>query len=305
MDDFKKDGERRAREARYPARLFLREQSYARDAAEGLLPVHSAIFQIYQADCPDPSVCDAINAHHWRSPLRALACRIAAHSDRWNNAALAEELISGHTQGGGHTQEPHLAFVPLPSLSMTGKADGRVRRFALLGYAASEKVSAAVSIYRTLAASLDGEELRRGYRLQLIEDPRRDKVWPLYTRASHIWVTATPLALARGYKVSSRAPDGTPLSSNERHLRRQAEWAKLIRASLRDVRLPADLVESCQIQLTPSPLLASTERSERYRVKQETIPVLHARLEFIRPVRGPLLIGDRRYFGLGLCLPTG
>ena len=98
--------------------------------------------------------------------------------------------------------------------------------------------------------------------------------------------------------------DGTPLSSIERHLRRHVEWTKLVRSSLRDIRLPADLVESCQIQLTASPLLSATERAECYRPKGENAPFLHAKIEFSRPVRGPLLVGDRRYFGLGLFVPA-
>src|ERR1035441_9831401 len=75
MAEFQKAGERHARESKRPARLFLREQSYAREAAEGLLPVHVAVFQILRdSGNPDqlPEVCDAINAHRWRSPLRAL-----------------------------------------------------------------------------------------------------------------------------------------------------------------------------------------------------------------------------------------
>jgi len=304
MDEFQKANQRRAREAKPPARLLLREQSYVRDAAEGLLPVHIAVFQIYEDDNPDAVVCDAINAHRWRSPLRALACKIAKQSYRWNNPVLADELISGHVAGGGHTQQPHLSFVPLPSLSLSGKADGRVRRFALLGYTASNLAKDAVSIYRTLAASLDGEEIEPSFRLQLVDDMRHDKVWSLYTRASRVWVTATPLAIARNYKVPTHAPDGTTLSSNERHLRRHSEWIKLVRASLRDIRIPDDLAYSCEIQLTPSPLLAAAERAERYRPKEERIPFLHARIEFSRPVRGPLLVGDRRYFGLGLFVPV-
>jgi CRISPR-associated protein Csb2 len=304
MDNFKKASGRRAREARNPARLFLHEQRYVRDAAQGLLPVHVAVFQIYQGDNPDALVCDAINAHRWRSPLRAVACSIAAQHHRWNHPALAEEIISGHVTGGGRTQQPHLAFVPLPSLSQSGKADGRVRRFALLGYAAADKKNDSKSIYSTLVANLDGEELEPGYRLQLIENESRDKVWLHYTRASRVWVTATPLAVARGYKVPTRAPDGTPISSNERHLRRLAEWTQLVRASLRHIHLPADLVDSCFIHLTASALLRATERAERYRPRDETIPFMHARIEFQRPVRGPLLVGDRRYQGLGLFVPV-
>jgi len=306
MAEFQKAGERHARESKRPARLFLHEQSYSRDAAEGLLPVHVAVFQIIRyAGNPDQlaEVCDAINAHRWRSPLRALACKVAKEPDRWNDPALADEIISGHVAGGGRIKQPHLAFVPLPSLSLHGKADGRVRRFALLGYAAKEIAIQAASIYRTLAASLDGEEVEPGFLLQLIDEPRKDKVWPLYTRASHCWASVTPLAIGRGYKVPTHAPDGTPLSSNERHIRRLAEWNLLVRASLRHIRVPADLVDSCQIQLTPSPLLSATERAERYRAKDERAPFVHARIEFSRPVRGPLLVGDRRYVGLGLFLP--
>jgi CRISPR-associated protein Csb2 len=308
MAEFQKAGERHARESKRPARLFLREQSYAREAAEGLLPVHVAVFQILRdTDNPDqlPEVCDAINAHRWRSPLRALACKAAKDADRWNDPALAGELISGHVPGGGHTQQPHLAFVPLPSLSIHGKADGRVRRFALLGYADTEIAPSAASIYRTLSSCLDREEIESGYRLQLIADPpRSDKVWPLYSRASRYWVSVTPLAIDRGYKVPTFAPDGTPLSSNERYLRRLAEWMQLVRTSLRHIRLPADLVDSCQVQLTPSPMLRTTERAERYRAKDERVPFMHARIEFSRPVRGPLLVGDRRYQGFGLFIPT-
>ena len=113
----------------------------------------------------------------------------------------------------------------------------------------------------------------------------------------------TPLAIDRGYKVSTRASDGTILSDNERHLRRQAEWQRLVRASLRHVHVPEDLVESCQIQLTAGPLLPATERAERYRPKDERARFVHACLTFCRPVRGPLLVGDRRYQGFGLFLP--
>ena len=306
MDEFKKAESRIERGSKRPARLFLHEQSYARDDAEGLLPAHVAVFQIFRdTNNPDqaPEVCDAVNAHRWRSPLRALACRLAKDADRWNDPSLANELISGHVASGGRTQQPHLAFVPLPSLSLHGKADGRVRRFALLGYA--DNVAGAASIYRTLAACLDGEEIEPGYRLQLIDEPfRNDKVWPLYARASRSWVSVTPLAIDRGYKVPTHAPDGTPLSSNERHLRRQAEWTQLVRASLRHIRLPPDVVDSCQVQLTASPLLPATERAERYRAKDERAPFMHARIEFSRPVRGPLLMGDRRYQGFGLFIPA-
>jgi CRISPR-associated protein Csb2 len=306
--EFAEANQRILRGSKRPARLFLREQSYSRNTTEGLLPIYVAIFQIFRdTNNPDepPVVCDAVNAHRWRSPLRELACKIAKEGHRWNDPALAEELISGHAPGGERTQQPHLAFVPLPSISLHGKADGRVRRFALLGYAEADKAPRAASIYRTLAACLDGEEIEPGYRLQLVEDPlRRDKVWRLYAGSSQVWLSVTPVAIDRGYKVPTYSPNGQPLSSNERHLHRQAEWTNLLHASLGHIHLPDDIVAACKITLTPSPVLAATERAERYRPRSERAPFVHVRLDFPRLVRGPLLVGDRRYIGFGLFVPA-
>jgi len=308
IQEFDRANQRIRRGSKRPARLFLREQSYSRAAAEGLLPIHVAIFRVFpDTNNPDdpPVVCDAVNAHRWRSPLRELACTIAKERHRWNDPPLAEELISGHAPGGERTRQPHLAFVPLPSMSLHGKADGRVRRFALLGYAEADKASGAASIYRTLTACLDGEEIEPGYHLQLIEDPSRcDRVWRLYTGSSQKWLSVTPVVIDRGYKVPLYSPDGQPLSSNERHLRRHSEWTSLLRASLRHIGVPDDIVAACGISLTPSPLLASTERAERYRPQSEKAPFVHVRLDFPGLVRGPLLVGDRRYLGFGLFVPT-
>jgi CRISPR-associated protein Csb2 len=308
IQEFDRANRRIRRGSKRPARLFLCEQSYSRDAAEGLLPIHVAIFQIFpdtnNLDEP-PAVCDAVNAHRWRSPLRELACNIAQESHRWNDPPLAQELISGHAPSGERTRQPHLAFVPLPSISLHGKADGRVRRFALLGYAEANRAPHATSIYRTLAACLDGEEIEPGYRLQLVEDPlRRDKVWRVYVGSSRMWLSVTPVAIDRGYKVPVYSPNGEPLSSNERHLRRQSEWTSLLRTSLRHIGLPDNVVTTCRISLTPSPLLAATERAERYRPQSENAPFVHVRLDFSGLVRGPLLVGDRRYLGFGLFVPT-
>ncbi|HEX4232229.1 MAG TPA: type I-U CRISPR-associated protein Csb2 [Bryobacteraceae bacterium] len=308
MQEFAEANQRILRGSKRPARLFLRDQGYSRDAAEGLRPVHVAIFQIFRdTNNPNepPVVCDAANAHRWRSPLRELACKIAKESHRWNDPALAQELISGHAPGGERTRQPHLAFVPLPSISLHGKADGRVRRFALLGYAEADKASGAASIYRTLAASLDCEEIEPGYHLQLIEDlSHRDKVWRLYAGSSQVWLSVTPVVIDRGYKVPVYSPNGQPLSSNERHLRRQSEWTSLVRASLRHIGLPDDIVAACKILLTPGPLFAATERAERYRPQSEMAPFFHVRLDFPGLVRGPLLVGDRGYLGFGLFVPA-
>jgi CRISPR-associated protein Csb2 len=295
-----------------PATRFLREQRYTREASAGLLPVHVAIFQLFaNSEDPDelPFSCDADNAGIWRGAIRQKAVEFACDRECWDNHDLAQELVTGHPPGQpGRSEQPHLAFVPLPSIGAHGKADGRVRRFALLGYSREGAETEAAEVYRVLSGSLDGEIVETGashYRLQLRDErPQTDKVWSQFARSARVWHSVTPVALARGFKVPILVPDGSrTLTSNERHLRRLAEWTALLRASLRHICLPEDLVAVCAITLTASPLVPHTQRAERYRPPGESAVFTHARIEFPVPVRGPLLVGDRRYFGYGLFLP--
>jgi CRISPR-associated protein Csb2 len=302
-----------ARARKPPARRFLRLQGYGRDAVAGLLPVHVAIFQVFAepGELDDPPLSfDAENAGVWRSRIRQSAVELAMEVGRWDDPDLAQELITGHPPGQPKpTEHPHLAFVPLPSISLHGKADGRVRRFALLGYARPGAESEAGEVYRSLCASLDGEAVEAGKlrcRLQLLGGlPERDNVWVQFLRSSRVWHSVTPVALARGFKIPTHSHDGSrKLTSNERHLRKLAEWTALLRASLCHVRLPEELAATCSVTLTPSPLLPSTNRAESYRPPGESAVLTHAHLEFTGPFRGPLIVGDRRYQGYGLFFPA-
>lgn len=301
-----------ARTRKPPASRYLRAQGYAREAVEGLLPVHVAIFQFFtEAAILDepPLSSDAENAGIWRSRIRQRAVDFALEARRWDNPDLAVELITGHPPGQPkRTDQPHLAIVPVPSISIHGKADGRVRRFALLGYAKTGIAADAAEVYRVLCASLDGEMIEAAksrYRLQrLAGRPEADKVWSQYVRASRVWHSVTPVALARGFKVPAHSQDGSRrLTSDERYLRKLAEWEALFRASLSHVSLPEDHVAACAITLTPSPLVPNTQRAERYRPPGESAVFTHARIEFSARVRGPLIVGDRRYQGYGLFCP--
>jgi CRISPR-associated protein Csb2 len=113
-----------------------------------------------------------------------------------------------------------------------------------------------------------------------------------------------PVALARHFKVPTHSEDGKrKLTENERYLRKLAEWTALVRSSLCDIGLPQDLATTCGIILTASPLVPNTHRAERYRPPGESAVFTHARLAFAKPVRGPLIVGDRRYQGYGLFVP--
>jgi CRISPR-associated protein Csb2 len=302
-----------ARTRKPPARRFLRPQGYAQEAVAGLLPVHVAIFHLVaETEDPDepPLSCDARSAGIWRSRIRQKAVECALDSGRWDEPDLAQELISGHPPGQSkRTEQPHLAFVPVPSISLHGKADGRVRRFGLLGYARAAIEPEAVEVYRVLCASLEGEVVEarnKRYRLELLSGrPEMDKVWFQFLRSSRIWHSVTPVALARNFNVPTYSQDGSrKLASNERHLRKLSELVALLRFSLRHIGLPVDLVATCSMELTPSPLVPNTDRAERYRPPGESAILTHARLEFAEPVRGPLIVGDRRYQGYGLFFPN-
>ena len=132
-----------------------------------------------------------------------------------------------------------------------------------------------------------------------------DRVWCQFVRASRVWQSVTPVAIARGFDVPTHSPDGSrKLTSNERHLRRLSEWSALLRSSLRHIGLPDDVVDKSLMLLTTSPLIPNTERAERYRPPGESAVFTHARVEFNQPVRGPLILGDRRYQGYGLFFPS-
>jgi len=302
-----------ARTRKSPASRFLRSQGYECDVAEGMRPIHVAIFQLMvETGDPDepPFSCNAERVGVWRSRIRQLAVDLSLDSARWDHPDLAQELISGHPPGqSSRTEQPHLAFVPLPSINAQGKADGRVRRVALVGYARPDVQTEAAEVYRVLAASLDAEEIEfdgfRG-RLRLFDRrPEGDAVWSQFIRHGRRWYSITPVALAGGFKVPRYSSDGSrELKRDERHVRRLAELSALLRLNLRHVGLPRTLVDGCAITLTASPLVPNTERAERYRPPGESAVFTHARLEFSEDVRGPLIVGDRRYQGYGLLFPS-
>jgi CRISPR-associated protein Csb2 len=303
-----------ARTRKPPATRFLLLRSYAKDAVESTIPLQAAIFQLgaETANPDDPPLsCDPESCGIWRSRIRQRAVEFALESERWDNPSLALELITGHPPGEAKpTTLPHLAFVPLPSVSPNEKADGRVRRVALLGYAPAENAEEAADIYRILFAALEHESIalneNSSARLERLGNrPGADRVWSQFNRASKIWLSVTPVAISRGFDVPTHSQDGSrKLTSNERHTRKLQEWNRLLRLSLQHIGLPQEVANHSTMLLTPSPLIPNTVRAERYRPPGETAAFTHARIEFDEAVRGPLLIGDRRYKGFGLLLPS-
>jgi CRISPR-associated protein Csb2 len=304
------------RETRKPAQRWMRLVRYSDDSPRAMQPVATAILQLMPAD-GDPDAhafsCDAEYSGLWREFFRCIIVKLASDPDNWDDPALAEELLTGHAAPGKRAERPHLAIVPLPSVDAARKADGRVRRVALLGYAAPEAADKAVSIYESLFKALDDlivteqTPCRRrdedvSVRLEL-RQPNVDAIWHHLTGKSRVWCSVIPVAISRGFKVPKFHPDGRPMSENERHRRKLHEWSELLRSSLRHIGLPPELVAACAIEPTATPLVPKTQRAEKYRAPGEQAVLTHVRLEFPCCIRGPVLLGDRRYFGFGLFVP--
>jgi CRISPR-associated protein Csb2 len=133
---------------------------------------------------------------------------------------------------------------------------------------------------------------------RVLWDPSQQTLRPhWWTRPARRWATATPIALDRN-PGDLHAPDP------DRRAAAFAEAHRTIAESFAHIGLPTpvelDVIRSCVLPGTAKP-----KNYPRFPVAaSKTQRVLvHARIVFDAPVRGPLLIGAGRYQGLGLCLP--
>jgi len=224
------------------------------------------------------------------------------------------EVISGHRTDGAMAETPHLAVVPLPAVTRP-YPDGTLAGIALV-------------LPRDLDDGARGAVMRA---IARIEDSHRtgteerpsipvllgDTGILVLQRAAHTtdcagalrpttwigparrWTSATPIALDRN------PGDLHHVDPERRRAALQAAAACVIEA-VRRIDLPApaevDVLRSCALPGTASPrqyprFPASPRRLQRV--------LVHARLRFGEPVRGPILVGAGRFQGLGLLLPDG
>ncbi|MGH7085908.1 MAG: type I-G CRISPR-associated protein Csb2, partial [Acetobacteraceae bacterium] len=116
-----------------------------------------------------------------------------------------------------------------------------------------------------------------------------------YIGTSALWSTATPIALDRHPK----SPD------------RRAESAEIIAASCVRIGLPepsaVHVHKHAAITGTAPAWPAGGSPSWDGWARPGPLaarPLTHATLRFRSPVRGPVILGAGRFFGLGLCLPV-
>lgn len=249
------------------------------------------------------------------SDLPAQAGPALARSLRRALLSYAEEpipeLLSGHTPNGSPSQGDHLALVPLPFVGHE-HASGHILGVALiLPRAAGEAERRAVfraldrwedkerkddedtptlTIQLGAAGELKVERAEWGTLARTL----RETTW---CRPAQRWLSATPVALDRH--------PGDLRSRDPRELAKAIESAEAtIAAACRRIGLP----EPVSIEVLPASPLAGSPKARAYRPYPEAGSgprrmLTHVALSFAEPVRGPLILGAGRYFGLGLFRP--
>jgi len=212
------------------------------------------------------------------------------------------ESISGHTDDGGPTRSPHVAWVPLADVGHEW-ATG-----SLLGVAIVPPSSMAaedrIALYEAIAAfeaQERGPHLRVGrlgvLALERKAESRRALQPETWTQATHRWATVTAIALDRNPgNLRSREPEVV------------AEAVAAAERSIANACEATGLPRPVEVHVLKRSLFTGAPAAHRFmpfpRVGNGLKRVcVHAALRFAEPVRGPVLLGAGRYFGLGLCRP--
>ena len=119
-----------------------------------------------------------------------------------------------------------------------------------------------------------------------------------WSKESASWTTVTPMVSDRYLKASD-----------------EEGWANQVLAACRHSDLPVPLeIDVSEVPWAPGSLRASAydvrrplpkdpvRRAQRQREKSR--PAMHVRIRFNEEVGGPILLGNMRYLGLGLCVPV-
>jgi len=226
--------------------------------------------------------------------------------------AGAPEILSGHGASGAAAERPHLAYVPLPFVAHE-RADGSILGVALVfpkdtpaeerravhrALDAWEKQAARDDDDRWVPVHLgrDGELWLERLGEEALQSPLRAATW---CAASRSWASATPLALDRN-------PGDLRASDPRKQAAAHAEAEATIVLACERLRLP----RPARVTVVPAPPLAGSANARDFPPYATGNPpvqrvLVHATLALEAPVRGPLLLGAGRYFGLGLFRPLG
>jgi len=191
---------------------------------------------------------------------------------------------------GAHA-DARFSYLPLPSIERRGERGEHVGRIRRVLVTAPPGCAGQVEWVRR---RLTGHELVRedqpGEAVGLLTLlPASDWVLRQYTEQSDVWSTVTPVLLP-GY-------DDRDLVKAE----------GLLREALGHAGLPPEVVGEAELELRRFGFRRGVEPAREY-VPPDNLkkfPAYHVRMQFSRPVAGPLAIGAGRYRGFGLFARDG
>jgi CRISPR-associated protein Csb2 len=191
--------------------------------------------------------------------------------------------------GHGVDDQPHVAFLALPDAGLHPRSRGHLLGLGLALPPMDDDARRA--ILRAFVVPDDPDHQWEldvpgigcfAVRYDVTSPGARGMTAERWTTESRAWVTVTPFVF-------------------DRHPKKNDDWMQHIARSC----VVAGYPEPAGVQVSPTALtwgavrLAKNDLPERLRAKV----VRHVRVEFDRPVRGPVLIGAGRYLGIGLFAP--
>jgi len=257
---------------------MLRTQRYR--AGEPVRP--TARFRLLTPDAT------GVRAIPW-SECRTVAAWLRHEAAEQLRAEVEPETITGYVQGhfeNDQGKSERLSYVPLPTI-YGQYADGLIRRAMIV-----EPANATGEVTEILSQKLTGAVLtgRDGRQECCLAQPARaDWTFRQYLpdRPRRVWRSVTPVVL-HGYNAGPRGVIST--SKTERLLLRAFEMA-----GYRE-----EQIESLAFQGGPFWSGAGHAREMRVPAHLDGYPRLHVQVRFAEGVRGPVLAGIGRHYGIGL-----
>lgn len=231
-------------------------------------------------------------------------------------ASTPDPILTGRAPDGSPLQSAHVAVLSLPFVGHR-HADGSIRGFAISVPPECDRPTELLVLKALGAWEADNDDDDREVTLmvgsqqmraeRVLDEQEALKTLRLsrWSRASHRWATVTPIALD-GHCDRLNHPN--PAARQRAH----KTAGKLIRgAVLRAVLSPVGCElkpEDIRVRLVfDCPIIAGPHLRSfpLYQRPGHDHPrrLVHAVITLPFPVRGPLLLGSGRHFGLGLCLP--
>ncbi len=217
-------------------------------------------------------------------------------------------VLSGHDADGRPTATPHVALVALPFVG-SEHADGSIQGCAIVlpqSLAVTDR-EMLLRLVATLEATrrvddLSTIELAGGslppVRVRRVDVSSKTSLHPRrWSGPAYRFVTATPIALDRNPGNLRSNFEGTA------H-RASVEAQRTIADACERISLP----RPASVEVSFSPLLQGSQPARAFlpwpgRPGRPSNVRVHAYIRFETQVRGPVLLGAGRFFGLGLCLP--